>query len=197
MHSCVLHMNKYRLFREVTVGKGLILWDSFAGWSVLMHFHSQTSTKNISPPPPHLLLRLCFTLGETRNPAPWSKFRAENRYCQLQMQPHTQADIWFVQEELLKLQVWFCRRNICAFVFPWGTMTFPRAGAAQLCSQPGPGTELQPPRGGRGWVLSPQRCLPGMLFFCSRWFSRWFLTSSLATVHIYRQIKDSNKRLFN
>lgn len=127
-----------------------------------MHFHSQTSKKNISPPPPHLLLRLYLALGKTPNPAPWSKFHAENRHCQLQIQPHIQTDIWFMLGKLLKLQVWFCRRNICAFVFPWGTMTFPWVGAAQLCSQPRPGTELQLPRGGRGWVPSPQRCFPGM-----------------------------------
>lgn len=162
MHNCVLHMNKNRLFREVIVDKGLILWDSFTGWSVLIHFHSQTSTKNISPPPPHLLLRLCLAPGKTLNSAPWSNIRAENRHRQLHIQPHTQADIWFVQGKLLKLQVRFCRRNFCAFVFPWGTMTFPWAGAVQLCSPPRPGTELQLPRGGRGWVPSPPRCFPGM-----------------------------------
>lgn len=146
----------------------------------------------------HLLLRLCLAQGETLSPAPWSNFRTENRHCQLQIQPHTQADIWFVQGELLKVQVCFCRRNICAFVFPWGTVTFPGAGAALQAA--GPALSAAAARGQRlGTVTTAllPRNAPGMLILCSRWLSRWFLASSLVTIHIYRQIKDSNKCLFN
>lgn len=194
MHSCVLYMNKYRLFREVIVDSGLILWGSFTGWSVLMHFHSQTSTKNISPPPPQTVP----CTGQHTKPCSLKQVSCRKQT----LSTSDTADIRFVQGKLLKLQVWFCRRNICAFVFPRGTMTFPGAGAVQPRSQPSPAqhwaaaaTRWQ--SSGTDTTALLPRDAPGMLILCSRWLSRWFLASSLITIHINGQIKDSNKRLFN
>lgn len=132
------------LFREAIVDKGLILRDSFTGWSVLMHFHSQTSTKNISPPPPHLLLRLCLALGKTLNPAPWSKFSAENRHCQLQIHP-THG----LTSALCGENFWSCRCDCEEGISV--LLSFPEAQWPSL-ERSQPGTELQLPRGGRGWV---------------------------------------------
>lgn len=137
-----------RLFREAIVDEGLILWDSFTGWSVLMHFHSQTSTKNISPPPPHLLLRLCLALGRTLNPAPWSKFSAENRQSQLQIHPTHGLALALCRENFRSCRC-DCAEGISVLLsFP--EAQWPSLEREQRGSQPG--TELQLPRGGRGWV---------------------------------------------
>lgn len=110
--------------------------------------------------------------------------------------------------KLLKLQVWFCIKHICAFVFPWGTMTFTwNSGSAGLLlsSQ----TSSDGTRAGQWkltatwWqrldaimtFLAPKNALC-MLILCPRWLSRLFLASSLIIIHIYRQIKDSNLNIY-
>lgn len=193
-------MNKYRLFREAIADKGLILWDSFTGWSVLMHFHNQTSTKNISTPPPHLLRRLPCTRQNTKPCSLKQDLCRKQTLSTSDTASHTGWHLVCAGRTSETPGVILQKEYLC-FCLSLRHNDLPLSGSS-AAPQPVPG---------RHWAAAATRwqslgtfttaLLPrnasGKLILCSRWLSRWFLASSIITVYIYRLIKDSNKRLFD
>lgn len=136
--------------------KNSLLWDSFTGWSVLMHFYSQTSIKNISPPPqivPHT--------GQNTKPCSLKQVSCRKQTLSTSdTAPHTGWHLVCAGRTSETPGVILQKEYLC-FCLSLRHNDLPLSRSSAALQPAWPGTELQLPRGGRGWVPSPQRCFPG------------------------------------